>query len=307
MSSTPVLMVKNSALLIAAIARVVRLSTRHAWVVIAAFLIAAVLAGGYVARHIAINTDSDKLLSSSLPWRQQEIKLNALFPQRTDLIVAVIDATTPEAAAEAASALAMALAPQTNVFRNISRPDGGEFFARNGVLFLSVDDLRRNMDQLIKAEPFLGTLALDPTLRGILGAISQSLEGVRLKKTTFEDIEPAVSGIADALEKVDQGQHPAFSWRRLISGRAPEPSDLRRFVNIQAVLNYGDLQPGGEATKAVRAAIAKLGLTPDRGVTVRLTGSVPLSDEEFSTIADGAALNGLVTIVVVLLILWLAF
>ena len=202
MASTPVSMINtDSPPLIAAIARVVRMSTRHAWLVIAAFLIAAILAGGYVARHVAINTDSDKLLSSSLPWRQQEIKLNALFPQRTDLIVAVIDATTPEAADEAASALATALAPQTNVFRNVTRPDGGEFFARNGVLFLSVDDLRKNMDQLIKAEPFLGTLALDPTLRGILGAISQSLEGVRLKKTTFEDIEPAVSGIADALEK----------------------------------------------------------------------------------------------------------
>src|SRR6202453_5302951 len=306
MSSTPVSMVKNSAYLIAAISRVVRLSTRHAWVVIVALLIAAVLAGGYVARHIAINTDSGKLLSSSLPWRQQEKKLNELFPLRTDLIVAVIDATTPEAADEAANALATALAPQTNLFRNISRPDGGEFFARDGVLFLSVDDLRQNMDQLIKAEPFLGTLALDPTLRGILGAISQSLEGVRLKKTTLEDIKPAVAAIADALEKVEQGQHPAFSWRKLLSGKALEPSDLRRFVNIQAVLNYGALEPGGEATKAVRAAIAKLGLTPDRGVTVRLTGSVPLSDEEFSTIADGAALNGVVTIVVVLLILWLA-
>ena len=188
MPSTPISWSKRTApSVIAAIARVVRLSTRHAWVVIAAFLIAAVLAGGYVARHIAINTDSGKLLSSSLPWRQQEIKLNELFPQRTDLIVAVIDATTPEAADEAADALVKALAPQTNVIRAVSRPDGGEFFARNGILFLSVDDVRQNMDQLIKAEPFLGTLALDPTLRGILGAISQSLEGVRLKKTTLED------------------------------------------------------------------------------------------------------------------------
>ncbi len=307
MAFHPNLMVKtDTAPIIAAVARVVRLSTRHAWVVLIAFLIAAILAGGYVARHIAINTDSSKLLSSSLPWRQQEIKLNALFPQRTDLITAVIDATTPEAADEAADALVKALAPQTNVVRAVSRPDGGEFFARDGVLFLSVDDLRRNMDQLIKAEPFLGTLALDPTLRGTLGAIAQSLEGVRLKKTTLEDIQPAVSAIADALEKVEQGQHPAFSWRKLLSGKAPEPSDLRRFVNIQAVLDYGALEPGGDATKAVRAAIAKLGLMPDRGVTVRLTGSVPLSDEEFATIADGAALNGTVTIVVVLVILWLA-
>ena len=62
------------------------------------------LAGGYLSRHIAIDTDSSKLLSSSLPWRQQEIRLNALFPQRTDRIIAVIDATTPEAAEEAAEA-----------------------------------------------------------------------------------------------------------------------------------------------------------------------------------------------------------
>src|SRR5271155_3989698 len=249
MSSTPVSMVKNTAFLIAAIARVVRLSTRHAWAVIAAFLIAAVLADGYVVRHIAINTDSGKLLSSSLPWRQQEIKLNALFPQRIDLIVAVIDATTPEAADEAANALVTALAPQTNVIRNISRPGGGEFFPRNGILFLSVDDVRKNMDQLIKAEPFLGTLAADPTLRGILGAVSQSLEGVRLKKTTLQDLEPALTAIGDALDLVAQGKRPAFSWRKLITGRAPEPSDLRRFVNIQLVLNYGDLEPGGKATK----------------------------------------------------------
>ncbi|MGH6796846.1 MAG: MMPL family transporter, partial [Roseiarcus sp.] len=300
-------MVKNdSALVIAAIARIVRLSTRYAWVVIPGFLIAAVLAGGYVSRHIAINTDSSKLLSSSLPWRQQEIRLNQLFPQRADLMIVVIDATTPEAADEAADALVNALAHQSDVIRTISRPDGGEFFARNGVLFLSVDDVRRDMAQLIKAEPFLGTLAADPTLRGILGAVSQSLEGVRVKKTTLEDLKPALAAIADALDLVEQGRHPAFSWRRLLSGRAPEPSDLRRFVDIQPVLNYGDLEPGGQATKTIRATIAKLGLTPDRGVTVRLTGSVPLSDEEFATVADGAALNGAVMILVVLLILWLA-
>ena len=296
----------DRALIVEAIARVVRLSTAHAWAVIPAFLIAAALAGLYVSRHIAINTDSSKLLSSSLPWRQQEMKLNRLFPQRTDLMIAVIDATTPEAADEAADALVNALTGRPDVVREVSRPDGGEFFARDGVLFLSLDDVKSNMAQLIKAEPFLGTLAADPSLRGILGAVSQSLEGVRHEKTTLEDLRPAFAAIADALQGVEQGRHPAFSWRRLLSGKAPEPSDLRRFVDIHPVLNYGDLEPGGQATKAIRATIAKLGLTPDRGVRVRLTGSVPLADEEFATIADGAALNGAVTILVVLLILWLA-
>jgi uncharacterized protein len=296
----------DSALIIAAVARAVRLSTRHAWLVIPGFLIAAVLAGFYLSRHIAIDTDSSKLLSSSLPWRQQEMRLNDLFPQRTDRIIAVVDATTPEGAEEAAAALTDALAPQSDVIRTVIRPDGGEFFARNGILFKSVDEVRSDMAQLIKAEPFLGTLAADPTLHGVLGAISQSIEGVRLGKTTLEGMRPAVIAIADAVDGVAQGKHPVFSWRRLITGHAPEPSELRRFVNIQPVLNYGDLQPGGRATKAIRATIEKLGLTPDKGVRVRLTGSVALSDEEFATVADGAALNGAVTILVVLLLLWLA-
>ena len=296
----------DSTLIIAAVARAVRLSTRYAWLVIPGFLIAAVFAGFYLSRHIAIDTDSSKLLSSSLPWRQQEIKLNDLFPQRTDRIIAVVDATTPEGAEEAASALADALAAQPDAIRAVTRPDGGEFFARNGILFKSVDEVRSDMAQLIKAEPFLGTLAADPTLHGVLGAISQSIEGVRLGKTTLEGMRPAVTAIADTLDSVAQGKHPAFSWRRLITGHAPEASELRRFINIQPVLNYADLQPGGRATKAIRATIEKLGLTPERGVRVRLTGSVALSDEEFATVADGAALNGAVTIFIVLLLLWLA-
>src|SRR5271165_44355 len=295
----------DSAVIIAAIVRAVRLSARYAWLVIAGFLIAATVSGSYISRHIAINTDSSKLLSSSLPWRQLENKLNEDFPQRTDRIIAVIDATTPEAADEAAGALVDALAPQSDVIRTVSRPDG-EFFARNGILFETVDEVRRDMAQLIKAEPFLGTLAADPTLRGILGDVSQSLEGVRLKKTTLEDLTSAFAAIGDALDLVAEGKHPAFSWRKLITGNAPKPSELRRFVNIQPVLDYQDLEPGGRATKAVRATIAQLGLTLDRGVRVRLTGSVALSDEEFATVADGAALNGVVTILVVLLILRLA-
>ena len=39
---------------------------------------------------------------------------------------------------------------------------------------------------------------------------------------------------------------------------------------------------------------------------MRLTGSVPMADEEFATVQQGALVNGLATVVVVLVILWLA-
>src|SRR5262249_31975891 len=293
-------------LTIDAVTQAVQLSTRYSWPVILAFLLVALVSAGYFAQHFAITTDSNKLLSSSLPWRQLEIALDRAFPWRVDQIIAVIDAESPEAAEEAAEALVNDLSHRSEVIRTVTRPDGGEFFARNGILFLTLDEVRRDASDLIAAQPFLGTLAADPTLRGILRTLSQSIEGVRLGKAKIEDLRPALTAIADVLELLANGKTPAFSWRKLITGRTPEPSELRRFINIQPVLDFDDLQPGRKATAAIREAASRLGLTPEHGVKVRLTGSVALSDEEFATIADGAAFNGAITLLLVVLVLWLA-
>src|SRR5262249_25544105 len=154
------------------------------------------------------------------------------------------------------------------------------------------DEVQRDTADLISAQPFLGTLAADPTLRGILRTLSQSLEGVRLGKAKLNDLEPALAAIANSLEAQANGKSAAFSWRTLISGRAAKRSELRHFVHVQPVLDFGNLTPGGKATAVIREAATRLGLTPDKGMRVRLTGSVALSDEEFATLADGAAVNG---------------
>ena len=290
----------------ATITRLVQLSSRYAWPVILGFLLLAVVSASYFTRYVAMTTDSKKLLSSSLPWREQEKMLDAAFPHRTDQIIAVIDATTPEAADEAADALVNGLASRSDLIRSISRPDGGEFFERNGILLLGLEDVQRTTADLISAQPFLGTLAADPTLRGVFRTLSQSLEGVRLGKVKLEDIQPAVIALADALEHLASGRNPAFSWRTLIAGRPPKPSELRRFVNIEPILDFSDLQPGRKATAVIRDAAARLGLTPELGVKVRLTGPVALADEEFASVADGAVLNGVITLLLVGLVLWLA-
>ncbi|MFL5069443.1 MAG: MMPL family transporter [Xanthobacteraceae bacterium] len=291
---------------IAVITRLVQLSSRHAWLVMLGFLLAAIACASYFARHVVITTDNNQLMSSSLPWRQQELMIDLAFPQRVDRILVVIDAATPEAADNAADAMVNELSPRSDLIRTISRFDGGEFFERNGILFRSLDEVRRDTSDLISAQPFLGTLAADPTLRGVFRALSQSLEGVRRGKAKLDDLSPALAAIADALQALANGKTAAFSWRTLVTGRAAEPSELRHFVNIQPVLHFGDLQPAGKATAVIREAASRLGLTPDNGVKVRLTGSLVLSDEEFASIADGAALNGVVTLLLVGFVLWLA-
>src|SRR5260370_15333205 len=72
------------------------------------------------------------------------------------------------------------------------------------------------------------------------------------------------------------------------------------------MLDFNDLQPGRRATAVIRDTASGLGLTPEQGVKVRLHGPGALSDEEFASVADGAVLNGVNTLLLVGLVLWLA-
>src|SRR5205085_10738491 len=63
---------------------------------------------------------------------------------------------------------------------------------------------------------------------------------------------------------------------------------------------------GKVATSAVRKAAGDLNLASTYQARMRLTGPVPISDEEFASLQDGAALNGALSAFIVLAILWLA-
>jgi hypothetical protein len=90
--------------------------TRHFRAVIAGGLLLAIASASYTARHFAIDTDINDLLSAKLPWRQQEIAFHEAFPQTVDLILIDVGAATPEAAEAAARELQQALPTNRNSF-----------------------------------------------------------------------------------------------------------------------------------------------------------------------------------------------
>lgn len=288
--------------------RVVGFCVRRPWTVLILSLILTLLAGYATVTRFAINTDTARLISSEVAWRRNETLLEKAFPQRADLIVAVIDGTTPEIADEAAERLASALPTDGGVIRSVRRPDAGPFFDRNGLLFLSVDEVTRTTEQLVQQQGFLGPLAADPSLRGVLGAITLGLRGVQAGEARLDDLAGPANALAGTIEQVNEGKPARLSWQRLLSGEeaAKDPKVERRFVLIQPVLDYGALQPAARATELVRRTVSELGLTRDQGVRVRLTGPAPLADEEFGTLAENAELNHAVTLVLIGLILFAA-
>jgi len=111
---------------------------------------------------------------------------------------------------------------------------------------------------------------------------------------------------ADTIDRALGGQPASFSWQELLSGKPATVSERRHFIEVVPILDFSALQPGQAASEAIRKAAATLDLASNYQARVRLTGPVAMADDEFGTLQEGAVLNVLATIAVVLVILWMA-
>jgi uncharacterized protein len=284
------------------IAACAKLCVRTAPAVALLALAATAYAGYYAATHFAINTDTTKLVSPEVPWRKQEAAFRELFPQPANMILIVIDGTTPERAQQAAEALMAELSKQPELFASLRQPGGGPFFQRNGLLYLPLAQTQSATEQIIAAQPFLGALAADPTLRGAMDALSTALMGVERGAISLDRLERPIAEF-DAALKADA---PPLSWRKMMMEGEPDLRETRRVIEALVTVNFGTLQPGKKPTLAIRNAAARLNLSPEHGVTMRLTGSVPIFDEEFGTLTENAIPIAAATISLIVLMLWFA-
>ncbi len=279
---------------------------RHARSAVLVGLLLAVLSAIFAHFRLGITTDTDKLFATSLPWRQQAIALDAAFPQFRDVLAIVIDSTIPEEADVTAAALARSLAADTEHFQEVRRPDASPYLETNGLMFLDVPVLQEVLDRTIDAQPFLGQLVADPSARGLFSALSLVAMGADRNQADLSTFSSALHAFHQALADAAAGHPQPLSWELLLGGKLAEQAGPYRFVLVRPKLDHAALQPGGAATQAIRDAASKLEFVRAGTARVRITGSVALQDEEFATIAQGALLGTIASVVLVGLWLFLA-
>lgn len=276
---------------------------RNALLVALTSALLAVFAGTYASSHLGITTDTDAMFAASLPWRQRAEAFKKLFPQFQDLLVAVVDAREPEEADDTAAALATRLAADHEHFLTVRRPDASPFLKKEGLLFLDTNQLEALVERMIDAQPFLGELAKDPSARGLFDALSLLGAGVEQGQVNLAPYQTALEGFHQAMANVLAGHPHPLSWERLLGGELADLGGKYKFVLAQPKLDHSKLQPGGAANQAIRNAASGLEFVRSGDARVRITGSVALADEEFASVAQGAA-TGLIGSVL-LISLWL--
>ena len=271
------------------------------WVVLAG-LAAAGLSLGYAVNSLTLDTDPMNLLDPDLPFRRVSLDFDAAFPQLDGLIVVVVDQGSPERRRDAVHELARLLERQSSLISSVYQPQQDDFFDQYGLLYFDVDELWRLDERLTKWEPFLGTLAHDPSLRGLFSMLTQALE----ENPTPEQralLAKVFDGLNEAIEAQRLGRPHVSSWRQTMLEDVTDRGDpLHGFLLVKPKLDYSSLEAAVGPIDFLRQRRGEL---EDRfGVRIRLTGPVPIEAEERETIAQGAGLTaglslGLVAVVLI--------
>ncbi len=284
---------------------IVKACTRFALLTVLLALALAVGAGFYTARNFEINTDINTLISPDLDWRKRDNQFEQAFDQER-MILAVVEGPSPEFAGAAAAELVKKLSDDTKHFNSVRSLDSGEFFQKNGLLFLPRKEVARVTEQFESAAPLLEIMAGDPSIRGLTGALETGIAGIQRGEVKLNNTERPFSMVAQTIENVLGKGKASFSWHELVSDKPLTDGDRRSFIEFKPILDFNALEPGKDATDAIRQAATDLNLEGQYGSRVRLTGPVPIANEEFATVQEGAVTNGIGTVLVVLFILWMA-
>ena len=276
---------------------------RNSFAVIVVAVALVLLGGLYVGRHISIDSDTSKLVDPNLPWQQASADIARQFPQDENLLLAVVDAGSPDQASDAAADLERRLKARPDLYGHVRRPDANPFFRRYGMLFLSQAEVQDIADHIISAQPFLGTMAADPSVRGVLTAVDLLAQGGIHGAVDAKAIDPAISVVAASAKAALDGRSLPLPWQAMISGRKPNPAETRQFVLTSATLRFGQVEAASQAIAGIHEAAALGGSVPARGIRVRVTGPVALDNDQLAVLSEGATFSAVLCLG--LLFFWL--
>ncbi|MCX5618447.1 MMPL family transporter [Bombella sp. TMW 2.2543] len=274
---------------------------RHVALVLTIFTLLCVGSAWLSLTHLGITTETDKLFADTLPWKQKNHQIESLFPGEKNTLVAIISAATPEEGRETANELTERLSKDTTHFDRVDQPDANPFYTRNAFLFIDTKQLDTLLDSTISAQPFLGTLAADPSARGLFGTFGLMAKAIRTGQPIPASFNTALDGLTHTLEEGLAGHATPLSWEKLLSGGLSDLGGHYQFVVTHPKPDFTSFEPSEAATKAMRTALDNLPTIKAGRAHALITGEAKLSDEEFSTVAQGMIIGlfisfGLVTL-----------
>lgn len=275
------------------------------WLVLLLTLLACGYVGKYTLDNLTVNTNTADMLSIKLPFQQNRLRLEKAFAQDVSTVMLLVEGQTPEQTTEAVKRIGVGLRERKDTIKSVYIPDEGHFFEHNGMLYLSLPELESLSQKLTKAQPFIGRLSQDNTLRGLLGILGQAIEAK--DDDLALDLNPVLNRLREAMNAVHDGRPYQLSWQQLMLDQQSGLGVTKRFIFVTPILNFQELLPAEKSISAINAVTAAALKEELAQTRVRMTGEVVLEHEEMQTIGEGTATASIASLFLVCLTLWIAY
>jgi hopanoid biosynthesis associated RND transporter like protein HpnN len=274
---------------------------KYRYIVIGFFIVFTVLAIGYTADNLRMNTSTTDMLSPDLSWRQLDIDYTKKFPHTGNNIVVVIEAPTPDQAQDAAKVYFSQLESRTDIFNDIYYPNGLSLFKDSALLFLDRHELHDLSDNLATIQPFLARLTEDQSIRGLFGMLSEAVDAINDGEKV--ELGPLLEQINLALIAGQYQQPFRLSWQNLMRGDVKATSVYREFIILQPNLDFSSLFPAEPAINLLRDIAEDVQLEQIYDARLRLTGNAVLSHEDLQSVTRGTEIAMSLALVMVTIIM----
>ena len=290
----------NEGVIFCSLSSLTSFAQKHAYLVLILSAIFTFWLLFYIVNNFRINTNLNDMISNKLPFRQVALDYDKAFDIKGEIVV-VLDGDSPETAAYVQKLLASKLSENKELFAYIYLPDGGSFFEKNGLLYLSVEELQDLSDRLAEVQPLMGMISQDMTLRGLfsmLETVFKNTDDIESYDDRFISMFTRLSEAFEAVTSSEPTQPYHLSWQALMFNTN---LDTRRFIIVGPNIDYSKLLAGEKAIDTIRDIAAEF--TEEYGVRARITGDVALENDDLLSVQKGTVLAAVVSLVLVRIIL----
>lgn len=294
------------------------LVSRFPILVLLAALILSAISVIYTRDNLQFLTGRDDLMPKNSAFHGNYREYRQEFGDQEEIVI-VIESDDPERADSFGRELYATLLKRKDVFLEVFYPNGLEFFRKNGLLFMPYEELHSLRENLAKAKPVLRDLAASPSVQTLFSSLTNRMDDYmkqppgapgsaeRLSELTF-----MLDKLGSGLDRFGKAEGGSFSLNDLFASPGEESAFAKaarmQLMTILPVKESGSFVPAERAIAAAREEVARLAGRPEfKGVKAGLTGIPVLEYEEMATSQRDITLATVVSIVLTVILLLLAF
>ena len=286
------------------------LASGRPWLVLSLALLLSALSIWFTSQKMEFLTGRDDLMPKNTPFNRDFQTFRAEFGDMEDIVV-VIESSDPERAGAFGTRLYGELSKDKQDFSDVFCPSALPFFQKNGLLFMSVDDIKELHRNLSLAAPVLKDLSREPKVATLFNHLTRRMDGY------VAGNKAELPGLVFMLDKLGagfgsfggaKGAPPSLEGFFMNSESSLAKAGRQQILTVLPVRNSVGFVPAGAAIAKVRAEVAKLRALPEfKGVTTGLTGSPVLENEEMATSQKDITLATCISLALTVVLLLLAF